>query len=95
MKCEHNIEFTYDGTFPYSRNCKEVDLQATRLEGRKEKVFISSDTVTRATVTRGDYQNIHHANKVYKRLQCIESTQLSISAINDSERKLSNDYSLE
>ncbi len=91
MTCQHNLEFTDDGRFLYCTICKKLDIEETRAD-REERpnIYYKYDTVTRI-----GYQRIYHANEVYKRLQCIEPNQPSLSDINNFKLKLNNDYSLE
>ncbi len=86
MTCQHNLEYTDDGGFLYCTICKELDIKETRAD-REERasIFYKYDTVTRV-----GYQRTHHANEVYKRLQCNEPNQPSLSDINNFKLKLNN-----
>ncbi len=55
----------------------------------RESIYYKYDTATRI-----GYQRIHRANEVYKRLQCIEPNQPSLSDINNFKLKLNNGYSV-
>ena len=91
MTCQHNLEYTDDGRFLCCTICCQLDIEETRVDREeRESIYYKYDTVTWI-----GYQRIHHANEVYKRLQCIEPNQPSLSDINNFKLKLNNDYSLE